>query len=327
MQSLLAKLSGKRVLVVGDLMLDHFLRGKVSRISPEAPVPVVSISEESHMPGGAGNVCSNMAALGGRVALFSVIGDDLAGNQLNFDLQERGIDTSGVLLDPSRVTTQKSRVVAEHQQVVRYDRETLRPLSPAQQAALLRALGEALRTADALVISDYGKGIVTPGLVSGALRAAHARGLPVVVDPKVEHFRRYRGVDCITPNLQEAWGGMRRHPRGDDGDLLRLGESILTTLRVRSVLITRGEKGMSLFERGTRARHIPTQAREVFDVTGAGDTVVGVMALGLASGGSLFDSAVLANAAAGIVVGKLSTATVSTEELRGGVALLDGARR
>ncbi|MFH1724169.1 MAG: PfkB family carbohydrate kinase [Elusimicrobiota bacterium] len=344
--SILARFRRRRVLVLGDLMLDHFVRGRVNRLSPEAPVPVVAVDEETHMPGGAGNVCSNLSALGAAVSVFGVLGDDAAGGQLIRDLQARGVDTGGVVLDALRVTTQKCRIVAEHQQVVRFDRETPRVLSAQTQSKLLRKLSEAMSGADAVVVSDYGKGVVTANAVRKALRAAHRARLPVVVDPKVEHFRRYKGVDCITPNLQEAWGGMGLHPSQDEAAIHRLGRRILAALRVRSVLITRAEKGMTLFAandpgpilpsrtrgaealdtRAPRARargagkivvdHIPTQAKEVYDVTGAGDTVVSVLSLALASGARLYEAAVLANLAASIVVGKLGTATISADEIK-----------
>ncbi len=330
LKSLLDKFPNKRILVLGDLMLDHFVRGRVARISPEAPVPVVAVESETHAPGGAGNVCSNLCALGARVSIFSVLGDDLAGSQLMRDLEERGVQTTGVLLDRSRVTTEKCRVVAEHQQVVRFDRETQRKLAAANQRKLLCRLKEALGSAHALVISDYGKGIVTRTVVQQALRLAHRAKVPVLVDPKVEHFKRYRGVDCMTPNLSEAWAGMRLIPSQNDADIVELGRRILKSLRLRSVLITRGEKGMSLFEvngNGVRIRHIATQAREVFDVTGAGDTVISVMALSLACGAKFHEAAALANVAAGVVVGKLSTATVTIVELRRGLAELARRRK
>ena len=315
------KFDGKRILVLGDLMLDHFIQGKVNRISPEAPVPVVCVDRETHAPGGAGNVCSNLCALGAKVAMFGALGDDLAGGQLLRDFEQRGVDVAGILIDSSRVTTQKCRVVAEHQQVVRFDRETSSSLSPQSQAELLSRLRQAASEAHALVISDYGKGIVTPAVVRKSLRLAHARSLPVLVDPKIEHFHRYRGVDCITPNFHEAWAGMRLHPSQNEDDIRDLGRRILKALRVRSVLITRGEKGMTLFvSNGARVVHIPTQAKEVYDVTGAGDTVISAMSLCLACGARLDEAAALANVAAGIVVGKLGTATVSIAEIAAALA-------
>lgn len=317
LRSLISRFRGKRILVLGDLMLDHFIRGKVRRISPEAPVPVVSVSEDSHMPGGAGNVCSNLAALTARVAVFSTIGDDLTGSHLLRDLEERGVDTRGIVLDAGRVTTKKTRVVAEHQQVVRFDRETPHPLSARSQRDLARRLADAVPGADALVISDYGKGIVTQKAVASALAAARRAGIPVLIDPKVQHFLRYRGVDCITPNIHEAWGGMGLPVKEDDAAVLTLGKKILSRLNLRSVLVTRGERGMTLFERSpARIWHIPTKAREVFDVTGAGDTVIGVMTLALASRARLEEAAYIANLAAGIAVGKLGTASISIPELR-----------
>ncbi|MBI3297491.1 MAG: D-glycero-beta-D-manno-heptose-7-phosphate kinase [Elusimicrobia bacterium] len=313
----------RRVLVVGDLMLDQFVRGKVGRISPEAPVPVVAVSEDSWMPGGAGNVCCNLAALGASVSLVSAIGADAAGGQLLAELRARGMDTSPILSDPTLITTQKCRIVAEHQQVVRVDRESSHPLPAALQRELLERLGRAVLQSDALVISDYGKGVVTRAVAHGALRAARKHGVPVIVDPKVEHFKLYKGVDCITPNMAEAWGGMRLTPKAGEEAVRALGRRILKSLRLRSLLLTRSEKGMTLFEAGGAIRHIPARSREVFDVTGAGDTVVAVMALALASGAKLFEAAILANAAAGVVVGKLGTATTTREELR--AALAEGA--
>ncbi|MFA6092970.1 MAG: D-glycero-beta-D-manno-heptose-7-phosphate kinase [Elusimicrobiota bacterium] len=307
---------GRKVLVLGDLMLDQFIRGGVSRISPEAPVPVVLVREESHLPGGAGNVCSNLAALSAKPAVFGATGGDAAAEQLLSDLRTRGVDVSGVQTEPGRVTSQKVRVVAEHQQVVRFDRETIGPLSQDTLGRLCAAIEDHAKSADALIISDYGKGVVMPEVVRRVLREARRRGIPVVVDPKVEHFLSYKGVDCVTPNTQEAWAGMRSVPPRDEQSFRELGRRILKALKVRFLLITRGEKGMSLFLRDGTIRDIPTQAQEVFDVTGAGDTVTTVMALALAGGAKPFEAAVLANTAAGIVVGKLGTATVSIAELR-----------
>lgn len=280
-------------------------------------MPVVAVTEDSHMPGGAGNVCSNLAALDAKVSIFSTIGDDMPGSQLVRDFDERGVDSRGIVLDSDRITTKKTRVVADHQQVVRFDRETLRPLTAASQRQLLKRLEAALPTADALILSDYGKGIVSKSAVSAALKAAHRAKIPVLVDPKVEHFMRYRGVDCMTPNIHEAWGGLGIPVKEDDHAVLTLGKKILSRLRLRSVLITRGERGMTLFERSpSRVWHIPTEAREVYDVTGAGDTVISTMALSLASGARLEEAAFLANIAAGIVVGKLGTATIRISEIR-----------
>ena len=305
----------QRVTVLGDLMLDHFIRGKVSRISPEAPVPVVRVSQETYLPGGAGNVAINIASLKAKVRIISIIGADDAGSRLLSDLQARGSDASGILVDPDRPTTQKIRVVAEHQQVVRFDRESTHPVHASQQDRLLAALEAALADSDALVLSDYGKGVITPRVLQAAIRLARRRGLPVTVDPKVEHFKRYRGVTCITPNLLEASQGMHVPVREDDASVEELGRRILRALRATSVLVTRGEHGMTLVTDHTH-EHIPTVAREVFDVTGAGDTVIAVLSLCLAAKARLSDAARVANTAAGIVVGKLGTASVSPDELR-----------
>jgi D-beta-D-heptose 7-phosphate kinase/D-beta-D-heptose 1-phosphate adenosyltransferase len=306
---------GKRILVVGDLMLDQYVRGTAGRISPEAPVPVVRVTGESMIPGGAGNVAANLAALQARVSVMGVIGDDEAGRRLLADFGEMAVDTGHVIFDRHRVTSQKCRIVAERQQVVRYDRETDSPLSVETEGRILERLEPAVRDSEAVILSDYGKGVVTPRILAATIRLAKRGGVPVTVDPKIEHFRRYRGVTCITPNLHEAWSGMRRSPRPGLDELERLGKDILRTLRCESVLITRGPDGMSLFKANGRIVHVPTQAREVFDVTGAGDTVISTLTLALASGAKIEQAAVVSNHAAGIVVGKLGTATTSIPEI------------
>lgn len=316
LRKLLDGFGGKRILVAGDLMLDHFIRGRVSRLSPEAPVPVVRVASETLVPGGAGNVAGNIAALGARAEVAGLTGPDEAGRELVSILRSRGVETRGVVADPERPTTQKCRVIADHQQVVRYDRETAGPVGRRTQEELAAAVESGLSRAHGLILSDYGKGVITPFFLKRAIRAARRAGVPVAVDPKPEHFRLYRGVDCITPNLQEAWAGMRRLPEDREEAIRDLGLRALNALGAGSVLITRGEKGMTLFEGRGRVSHIPARAREVFDVTGAGDTVISVLTLGLASGATPLESAVLANLAAGVVVGKLGTATASVAELR-----------
>ena len=313
----IARFPGRRVLVVGDLMLDQYVRGSVGRISPEAPVPVVRVTGESTIPGGAGNVVSNLAALGADVSVLGVVGEDEAGARLVEHFRGRGVNVEGVCVDVDRQTTQKCRVVAERQQVVRFDRETSGPLSHATEARLLVSLGSELPRAEAVILSDYGKGVINPRVLALAISAARRRGIPVTVDPKPEHFRLYKGVTCVTPNTSEAWACMRRDPRPSASDLQQLGKDILKVLRSRSVLITRGPDGMSLFEEGRKPRitHIPTRAREVFDVSGAGDTVISTLTLALAAGAPLRRAAALANHAAGIVVAKLGTATTDCKEL------------
>ena len=315
----IARFSGRRVLVVGDLMLDQYIRGSVSRISPEAPVPVVRVTGESFIPGGAGNVVSNLAALGAHVSVVGVVGDDSAGQVLLEQFRGKGVDVDGVCVDVDRLTTQKCRVVAERQQAVRYDRETTGPLSHATETRLFASLGEELARADAVILSDYGKGVIGPKLLSRAIAGSRRRKIPVTVDPKPEHFRRYRGITCVTPNTSEAWACMHRAPKPGQDALDELGRDILKTLRSKSVLITRGPDGMSLFEAGGKVTHIPTVAREVFDVSGAGDTVISTFTLALAAGAPLLRAAKLSNHAAGIVVAKLGTATTDQKELSGAI--------
>lgn len=319
LRELVDRFASKRILVCGDLMLDHYVRGRVSRISPEAPVPIIQVKSEDHVPGGAGNVSSNLASLGSAVTVVSVIGAEAAGGLLLADLDAKGIDTGSIVQDPDRQTTQKVRLIGEHQQLLRYDRETTDKLTRTLEAKLIRTIHDAAQRCQAIVISDYGKGIITPAVLKAAIHAARRRRIPITVDPKIEHFRLYKGVTCITPNMHEAWAGMRQIPREDEASVRELGWRILKTLRSRSVLITRGEKGMTLFENTNAPRsvtHIPAQAKEVFDVTGAGDTVVAVLSLALASGASLREAAVLSNHAASLVVAKLGTATVSVPELK-----------
>lgn len=311
----IARFPGRRVLVVGDLMLDQYIRGSVSRISPEAPVPVVRVTGESFVPGGAGNVISNLSALGAAVSVVGVVGEDEAGRRLLDQFRAKGAEVDGVCVDAERLTTQKCRVVAERQQAVRYDRETTGPLSHATEKRLLAGVDEEVSRAQAVILSDYGKGVIFPALLARAIAAARRRGIPITVDPKPEHFLKYKGITCVTPNTSEAWACMRREPKPGQDALVALGKDILRTLKSRSVLITRGPDGMSLFEAGGKVTHIPTVAREVFDVSGAGDTVISTFTLALAAGAPLVRAAVLSNQAAGIVVAKLGTATTDPKEL------------
>lgn len=304
-----------RVLVLGDVMVDEYVWGTVSRISPEAPVPVVAVRSETVKVGGAGNVATNIAALGGRVRVVGVVGNDAAGERLSHELAQAGVNGDGLVVDPARPTTVKSRVVAGSQHVVRFDRESDAPLGAAVRAQLLARVREALPDAACLLISDYAKGVVSPALVRQVLAAARRRGTPVAVDPKVQHVPLFRGVGVITPNHHEAAAAAGILVRSE-ADLVRVGQRLLTRLKAKAVLITRGEHGMSLFEAGKPVTHIPTFAREVYDVTGAGDTVMAGLSLALAAGAGMRDAAVLANCAAGVVVGKRGTATVSRDELR-----------
>jgi len=317
----LARFSRCRVLILGDVMLDEYMWGAVSRISPEAPVPVVAVQSESVKVGGAGNVATNVAALGGRATLIGLVGNDAAAERLGHELELHGVKSDGLVEDRSRPTTIKSRVVAGSQHVVRFDRESDAPVSRAVRAQVIAAVRQRLPEADVLLISDYAKGLVSPGLVREVLALAARYHCMVAVDPKVQNLPLFKGVTMVAPNHHEAAAAVRLTIRSE-ADLLRVGQVLLRRLKARGVLITRGEQGMSLFEAGKPVVHIPTVAREVYDVTGAGDTVMGALSLALAAGATMPEAAVIANFAAGVVVGKRGTATVTRAELER--ALRDG---
>jgi len=304
---------GRQVAVVGDVMLDRFLWGEVHRISPEAPVPVVHVERETHHLGGAANVAANLQSLGAAVTLVGIAGDDAAARQLETALGDASIG-SRLVQEPGRVTTVKTRVVARSQQVVRVDHETPRVVAGDMLARLLATASDAVREADAIVVSDYDKGVVSRELLARILPEARARGVPVVVDPKIAHFPFYQPATVITPNQAEAARATALELRSD-ADCLAAAAAILGRLDLAAVLMTRGERGMLLAERGAAPRFLPAVARQVYDVTGAGDTVVAVLALALAAGAPLPEAAELANLAGGIVVGKVGTATVEAEEL------------
>jgi rfaE bifunctional protein kinase chain/domain len=302
------------ILVVGDLILDHYVMGRVSRISPEAPVPVVHVESESLRLGGAANVFHNILALGGKADLCGVIGSDESGRLLMQALGNTRSSRGGIVIDHDRPTTRKSRVIAHHQQIVRYDIEGRSELKVAQRKKLLRYVESRIREVSCVVVSDYAKGVVSPALMTEIVRLAALRNVPVIVDPKVEHFSYYKGVTVLTPNHLEAAQASGLH--GDsDQTIDEAGAMIRQRLGCRSVLITRGEKGMSLYEGDGASWHLPTKARQVYDVTGAGDTVIGTLALALAAGAGIKTGAVMANYAAGIVVGMVGTATVSPKQL------------
>lgn len=306
----------QRIIVLGDIMIDQFVWGKVSRISPEAPVPVVEVTRENQTFGGAGNVANNIKSLGGQVQLLGVIGNDYEGGRLTEEFRSRGIGVDGLVNDHTRPTITKTRIIASHQQVVRVDREIKGKFAPDVEKKIISRLESMMPSVDAIIISDYGKGVISRTVLSRAIALARGRGIPVTVDPKIEHFLNYKKVTCITPNTKEAIEGMRSPEITDEAGMAALGKKILKKLGSDSVLITRGEKGMSLFEPGDRITSIPTRAKEVFDVTGAGDTVISTLTLALAAGAKLREAAEIANFAAGLVVAKLGTATVSPEELR-----------
>lgn len=306
---------GEAIAVVGDLMLDRFVWGRVSRISPEAPVPVVEIERESFHLGGAANVARNLASLGATPLLLGAVGEDDASSQLRRALRDRGLSDDTVLTDATRRTTVKTRIIAASQQVVRADWESVDDLSGDVETRALDALADIIGRARAVVLSDYAKGTLTPRLIERAIELAQQHDLPILVDPKLRRYRLYQGVTLVTPNLHEAarFAGIAIVT---DNDIAQAAETILSELACTAVLITRGEHGMTLFETGKSPHHIETFAREVFDVSGAGDTVIAAASLALAAGASLAEAAELANRAAGVVVGKLGTATVELDELR-----------
>ena len=302
------------LLVIGDLILDHYVMGRVSRISPEAPVPVVHVESETLRLGGAANVFNNILALGGKADLCGVIGADESGRLLLKELGKSRSGRGGVIIDHDRPTTRKSRVIAHNQQIVRYDMEGRQELKGTLQKRLLRYVESRIRELSCIVVSDYAKGVVSAALMTELTRMAALRKIPIIVDPKVEHFSYYKGVTVMTPNHLEATQAAGLH--GDDDQTInQAGALIRQRLGCQSVLITRGEKGMSLYEGEGTSWHLPTQARQVYDVTGAGDTVIGTLALALATGANMREAATLANHAAGIVVGMVGTATVSPKQL------------
>ena len=314
LNGLLSRFRQANILVVGDLMLDEFVWGKVSRISPEAPVPVVWVQSESMMPGGAANVANNIRALGGQVSAVGVVGDDRWGKALVQDLAARKIQTSGILTI-HRPTTVKTRVIAHHQQVVRVDREQREPLPGGTVQRLIERLRQQLEAVDAVLIEDYGKGVITRQLLEVLIPLARQLKKIITVDPKQEHFELYRRVTALTPNRMEAGEAVGRELESDR-EVERAAHEILGRLACDAVLVTLGEDGMWLFERSGHHARIPTVAQEVFDVAGAGDTVIATFTLALASGATMEQAARIANYSAGIVVGKLGVATATPEELR-----------
>ena len=314
MPALVSSLAGQKLLVVGDLMLDENIWGDVSRISPEAPVPVVEVRRRDYTPGGAANVAANVTALGGRAWVAGLVGDDETGRLLLRLMEQHGADVSGVMIDDGRPTTVKTRVIAQHQQLLRTDHESRAPLDRRVAQKLLALAVPAARAAGAVIASDYGKGVLAGDVVASLLKVCAPAAIPLAVDPKGRDYGRYRGASIITPNQLEA-AQASSCPIADQQTLLQAGRALLEQLQCDALLITRGEHGMSLFERAGRITHLPTFARSVFDVTGAGDTVIGTLGLALAAGASYVEACTLANHAAGVAVQKIGTATVTPQEL------------
>ncbi len=315
----IAALAGQRILVLGDVMLDEFFWGSARRIAPEAPVPVVEIERESYVLGGAANVAANIRALGGVPLVVGVVGDDLAAEHLRDALLRWHLEWHGLVVDPDRPTTRKTRVMVNAHQMARFDRESRQPIAKSIEAAIIAKVEEWLPQVAAVAVSDYDKGALTPRVLRQALVAARRRGLPVALDPKPARFARYQPVTIVTPNHHEA-AAVAQSPITDDASLGGVCRRLSAMLGDAHILVTRGEAGMTLYEAAGRLRHIPAAAREVYDVTGAGDTVLATLTLGLGAGLSLRHSAELANRAAGVVVGKLGTATARPDELLAGQA-------
>ena len=309
------KFSEAKVLVIGDIIMDEYLWGHVSRISPEAPVPVVEVKQETKRLGGAANVVNNIVSLGGKAILCGVIGEDDTGREIVDRIKELGIGTEGIFEETDRPTSIKSRIIAHSQQVVRFDRESRKEIKPETMDRLLHFLGEMRDGIQVIIVSDYAKGVISLDLMRNLRRLIQGSEILVAVDPKIGHFEYYHGVDVITPNHHEA-GAFCRLEIVDEGTLIQAGRELIGNLGCRHVLITQGRKGMTLFEEMGEISHIPTVARKVFDVTGAGDTVIGTFCLGLASGMDPKSAAVISNFAAGIVVGELGATTVQAEELK-----------
>ncbi len=310
----IGRYSDTTVLVVGDIIADHYVWGKVERISPEAPVPIVDVQRESFMLGGAGNVASNILSLGGRVKLCGVIGNDDMGRWILNKLKTDDVCTDGIAIEEGRPTSKKTRVIAHNQHVVRFDHESRGEIAAQSQEFIMDYIGTHIDDIRVIVISDYAKGVITKYMAQAILSLALEYNLCIIIDPKLKHFDFYTGATVITPNTSEA-SMASGVTISDEPSLLKAGDILLKQSGAEAILITRSEHGMSLFQRNNDVTHIPAVARDVYDVTGAGDTVVSTLALSVAAGASLKDAAILANYAGGIVVGIVGTATVQRDQL------------
>jgi rfaE bifunctional protein kinase chain/domain len=314
LKAIISNFSNKKILVIGDIILDEFIWGKVSRISPEAPVPVVRVKSESFMPGGAANVANNIRSLGGKAYLIGVVGNDHRAGVLKNELKQRGVNTEGVFTDPQRPTILKTRVIAHQQQVVRIDKERSEPVAGNITRRIVKFAERIIDEIDGLIVEDYGKGLITPLLLDGIIPLAKKKRKLIAVDPKEEHFAYYKGVTLLTPNNAEASRAAGFEIK-DLATLKKAGFELQKRLKAKVILITLGEDGMMVFEEGKSPKKIDTIAQEVYDVSGAGDTVVSSYTLALISGANPIQAAHIANCAAGIVVGKIGIAVVSQKEI------------
>ncbi|MCK9430320.1 MAG: D-glycero-beta-D-manno-heptose-7-phosphate kinase [Candidatus Omnitrophica bacterium] len=329
LRKIIGKFNKARILVIGDLILDEYIWGSVERISPEAPVPVLWANKRTFVPGGTANVANNIRSLGAQVSLLGVTGDDANSKILFAELKKRKINTNGIFIERKRHTTVKTRILAGHQQVVRVDWEHTHALPDELNAKILKYIEKNIGSFDAVIIEDYGKGVINVELLDKLVSLAKARKKIITVDPKEENFQYYRGVTAITPNRKELENAIRNLKIKDnsnrfkintdklftDKDIDSAAQQIVRYLNLDSILVTLGEQGMKLLEKNGRLTHIPTQAQEVFDVSGAGDTVISSFTLALCAGASKLEAAHIANFAAGIVVGKLGTAVINSREL------------
>ena len=321
LRQILDRATGKRILVIGDLMLDEFVWGKVGRISPEAPVPVVEVTGESFFPGGAANVARNLREFLDKVSVIGLIGKDRSGQQLRQLLAERKIDVSDSIEDEKFPTIVKTRIIARHQQVVRVDREKIARLSTAQIGKVVAAVRKKLASFDAIIFEDYGKGFITRELVSQIARETRAAKKIVTADPNPHNLIDWSGMTAVKPNRTEAFlaAGIPDRDSGaspkKDVDLVHAGKDLLQKWGAQYLLVTLGEHGVMFFEKGKRPHHIPTKARDVFDVSGAGDTAIAMFTLALVCNATPLEAAQIANHASAVVVGKLGTATVTRDEL------------
>ncbi len=325
LQQVIAGFGDATLLVVGDLILDRFIKGDIERISPEAPIPVLLRRDESVALGGAANVVANIVALGGTAIPFSAVGDDQAGRDVIARLATLGVETGGVVAGPARRTSCKTRFSALNQQILRFDEEEIRALDGAERSALLERFGAALARADVVILSDYGKGVLLDGMAAELIRVARAAGKPVLVDPKGRDFSRYAGATEVSPNRKELGEAAGRAVSSDE-EITAAARELIAAHGLDYLVATRSEKGISVVEPG-QAHHISTQAREVFDVSGAGDTVIASFALAVAAGATPVHAAAVANAAGGVVVGKRGTATVSVDELQHALFSTQGPAR
>jgi rfaE bifunctional protein kinase chain/domain len=307
-------MKGKRVAVIGDVMLDRYLWGRVNRLSPEAPVPVIDLDREQSRPGGASNVAQNIHSLGGRPLLVGVVGDDATGRELAGILRESGLSTEGLFTDASRPTTTKTRIIAHSQHVARVDRETREPIGPAVTKAICSFIESGLGDIDGIIFEDYNKGVIGRELISTITGLARGRGIPVAVDPKFDNFFDYPGVTVFKPNkheTEEALGLKLSDAAGCEA----AGRSLMAKLRPKNILLTLGDQGMMLFEEDGSVSHVPTKARKVADVSGAGDTVIATLTMGLLGGATMREAASLANFSGGIVCGYVGIVPIDREEL------------